>query len=102
MNNWRHIYDEKVASRSARNTHAANVVLNSVAKAMSGYDPQGLKTTLESLLLELPTMIDVQMDQRNRGGDPKPQKKAGRPGVVNVHLHPSHFHKTKYLLAFLM
>ena len=49
---------------------------------MSGYDPQGLTTTLETLLVELPTMIDVQMDQCNRGGDPKPQKKAGRPGVA--------------------
>jgi hypothetical protein len=88
--------NKTVASRSARNTHAANVVLNSVAKAMSGYDPQGFKTTLKSLLLELPTMIDVQMDQCNRDGDPKPQKKAGRPGVPFVHLHPCHCHKTKY------
>ena len=92
--------NKKVASRSARNTHAANVVLNSVAKAMSGYDPQGLKTTLESLLLELPTMIDVQMDQCNRGEDPKPPKRqADQEYPISISIPPT-FTKLSTCLHF--
>ena len=66
-----------------------DAVLTSLARAVSGFDLQPLIKTLMSLSEELPTMLDVLENQCPKGGDPKPQKQAGRKGVNHVYKSPN-------------
>jgi hypothetical protein len=47
----------EVASRTPGNTHVASIVLSTLTKGMTGHDTAGLKTALEALLGELPSMV---------------------------------------------
>jgi hypothetical protein len=47
----------EVASRTPGNTHVASIVLSTLTKGMTGHDSAGLKTALEALLGELPSMV---------------------------------------------
>lgn len=47
----------EVSSRTPGNTHVASIVLSTLTRAMTGQDTAGLKTALEALLGELPSIV---------------------------------------------
>jgi hypothetical protein len=47
----------EVASRTPGNTHVAAIVLSALTKGMTGHNTAGVKTALEALLGELPSMV---------------------------------------------
>jgi hypothetical protein len=57
----------EVASRTPVNTHVASIVLATLTKGMLGHDMAGLKTAMEALTLELPSMVGQELKKNVKG-----------------------------------
>jgi hypothetical protein len=58
----------EVASRTPVNTHVASIiVLATLTKGMLGHDMVGLKTAMEALTLELPSMVGQELKKSVKG-----------------------------------
>ena len=57
----------EVASRTPVNAHVASIALATLTKGMLDHDMAGLKTAMEALTLELPSMVGQELKKSVKG-----------------------------------